>query len=301
VTQPIGWHQVSAFGDEVELDLEDQLEALRELDIGNIEIRSAWGVPVDEFENGHVRQARAALDAANMTVSAIASPVGKSALGEPFEDAADRMRRCLHVAGELGASLVRVFSFYVDYDELADARPEVMRRMDGLALLARDAAVTLVHENELGIYGETPERCRDLLDTVASPSLRACFDPANFVQAGCEVFPRAWQLLAPDVAHVHVKDARADGQVTVAAPGTAAGRGFSRLSSTVDTTDFSRSSLTCTASPRATGARASRPRRRPCGGSSRSRRASPSGEPSAHFRQVGGAFRHCRSLAAAAK
>jgi len=88
-----------------------------------------------------------------------------------------------------------------------DHRDEVLRRMSALAREASVNGVTLVHENESYIYGDTAERCRELVDGVASHALRLAFDPANFVQVGVRPCSHAWPLLADAVAHFHVKDA----------------------------------------------------------------------------------------------
>jgi len=80
---------------------------------------------------------------------------------------------------------------------------------------AEQLDVTLLHENEKGIYGDTAERCVDLLENFNHPRFRAVFDPANFIQVGVEPFPHAWNLLGGYVAYVHVKDVvRANGRVT---------------------------------------------------------------------------------------
>lgn len=217
----LGWDQVSAFGDEVEIEIEEQLEALAELGIRHLELRSAGGEPVDLLGVEQLARCRAALAKTGISVSAIGSPVGKSTLDAPLEDSAEQLRRCFHAAAELDTKLVRVFSFYVEAGELDGAGGEVHERVGELARLAADAGFTLVLENERGVYGERPERLRELVDAVRSPALRLCFDPANFVQAGCDVYP-AWELLRNDVAHVHVKDALPTGEVTVAGSGSGA-------------------------------------------------------------------------------
>lgn len=92
--------------------------------------------------------------------------------------------------------------------------------MEELTKRAEVVGVTLLHENEKHIYGDTPERCVDIHTACPSLALRAAFDPANFVQCHVEPFTRAWPLLAPYVEYVHIKDARfADGFVTPAGEG----------------------------------------------------------------------------------
>ena len=67
--------------------------------------------------------------------------------------------------------------------------------------------ITLLHENEKGIYGDTPERCLDLIQSLDNPQVRMAFDPANFVQCDVPVYPTAYEKLQPHIAYMHIKDA----------------------------------------------------------------------------------------------
>jgi sugar phosphate isomerase/epimerase len=53
---------------------------------------------------------------------------------------------------------------------------------------------------------------------VNSPKLRSAFDFANFVQCGEDPSVN-WPLLKPYAAHIHIKDAKRDGQVVPAGQG----------------------------------------------------------------------------------
>ena len=197
---------LSAFGDEIAVDLEEQLAVLQSLQVECLELRSAWGVSVVDLTAEQRGRAARLLREAGIRVSAIASPVGKTSIDDDFEGDLNNLDAALAAADQFDTELVRVFSFYVDgrYDE---SRDEVLRRMAALAQRAEARGVTLVHENESYIYGDVPERCRDLVESVGSPALRIAFDPANFVQVGVRPFAQGWPLLEELVAHFHVKDA----------------------------------------------------------------------------------------------
>jgi sugar phosphate isomerase/epimerase len=199
--------RLSAFGDEVAADLDEQLAALAAEGIGLVELRSAWSVNVVDMDAAQLDRAARELAEAGAGVSAIGSPVGKAPIdGDPEAELA-RMRAALDAAGRLGTTLVRVFSFYVPDGRYAEHRDEVLRRMSALAAEAEGRGMTLVHENESNIYGDTAERCRDLVESVGSPALRVAFDPANFVQCGVRPMTDGWPLLRDYVVHVHIKDA----------------------------------------------------------------------------------------------
>lgn len=209
---------ISAFGDEIAPDLEDQIEALRANDVRAIEFRSAWGTNVIDLGDDEVAKAHKLLTQAQIAVSAIGSPVGKAPIDGDFDSELARLRAALNAAHGLDTRLVRIFSFFIPNGRHQEYRTEVMRRIAVFAREAERADVRLVHENESHIYGDDAERCRDIVESVGSPALKIAFDPANFVQVGVRPYDEAWPLLAEHVAHFHVKDAVAVDRSGVAAP-----------------------------------------------------------------------------------
>lgn len=212
---------LSGFGDEISSDLEQQLDALKGMDIRHLELRGVWGKNVVDLTDAEVGRVKRALANRGMAVSAIGSPIGKVSVDAPLEPHLDDLRRILEIARHLDTRLVRVFSFYVQPGEQERRRSEVIGRMEALVRVSEGSGVTLAHENEKEIYGDTPERCADILRQVDSPSLRAVFDPANFVQVGvARPFDRAWPLLGDYVIYAHIKDALLDsGRVVPAGQG----------------------------------------------------------------------------------
>ena len=65
-------------------------------------------------------------------------------------------------------------------------------------------------------HGEDIESCLALHK--ALPSLRAVFDPANFIQCGVNTL-EAWSALREYVDYLHIKDALADGTIVPAGKG----------------------------------------------------------------------------------
>jgi sugar phosphate isomerase/epimerase len=212
---------LSGFADEISPDPHAQLATLAAESISHLELRSAWSVNVADFTAGQVAAFRAAVDGAGVRVSAIGSPVGKIGVGAPLVPELDRMRRIADIAAELGTAIVRVFSFFIPAgDPPLRHRGQVIDRMGALARIAEERGLVLAHENEKEIYGDIPERCADLITAVASPALRATFDPANFVQCGVRPFSDAYALLRPYLVYLQVKDAlAATGEVVPAGQG----------------------------------------------------------------------------------
>ena len=215
---------ISAFGDEIADDLEEQLDVLEAEEIRFIEVRGAWGKNVIDFTNDDLKRYEQALAGRGIGVSAIGSPIGKQPITAPFEPELKRFERILEIADWLGSSYIRLFSFFMPTDEGQTAharyRDEVVRRLETMAEMSQPYGLILLHENEKGIFGDTAEHCADLLDTAGSANLRAIFDPANFVQVGVKPFSEAYGLLERHITYLHIKDAFfADGRVTVAGAG----------------------------------------------------------------------------------
>ncbi len=211
---------LSAFGDEIGADFATQLDVLSALDIHHLELRGVWGRNVLDLERDDLARVQALLDERECGVSAVGSPIAKSALREPRAFDLERLERAIGIADVVGTRLIRVFSFYVASGEAEQQRAEVVERMALLTERAERAGVVLLHENEKDIYGDTAVRCADLLTAIHSPALRMAFDPANFVQVGVRPMTDAWPVLAEYVTHVHIKDAVfADGTVRPAGEG----------------------------------------------------------------------------------
>lgn len=199
---------LSALGDEISPAVDEQLDALSAEGIRHLELRGLEETNVLDLSGEQLQRLSEALDASGFDVSAIASPIGKVDVTSDFEQHYDRFRRAIELAETLRVEYVRVFSYYYpDGDDPEAHRDTVLDRMERKVERAEEAGVTLVHENERGVYGDTPERCRDIVESVDSPRLRVLFDPANFVVDGIEAYPHAYEELADHVSYVHVKDA----------------------------------------------------------------------------------------------
>ena len=212
---------LSGFADEISADPAEQLATLAAESITHLELRSAWSVNVADLDDGQVARLGTAFRQAGVTVSAIGSPIGKIAVADPVGPELERLRRVAGVAAALGTSLVRVFSFFLPpADPPGRYRDEVIDRMGALAAVAAEHGVILAHENEKNIFGDIPQRCADIIETVASPALRATFDAANFVQCGVAPHTEAYPLLRPHLVYLQVKDAiAATGEVVPAGQG----------------------------------------------------------------------------------
>ncbi|WP_442863405.1 sugar phosphate isomerase/epimerase family protein [Arthrobacter sp. FW306-2-2C-D06B] len=212
---------LSGFGDEVDPDPAVQAAVLLALGASHIEVRSAWGTNVSELAPEAVERLKAILDGKGLKVSAVASPIGKIDVSVPVEHELARLRQIISVAKGLDTKYIRIFSFYrAEGQSHEDIRDSVMERLTALTNEAAASGVVLLHENEKGIYGDTPERVVDIMETVDSPALRVAWDSANFVQVGVKPYTEAYAVLRPYLVYFQVKDAVAGtGEVVPAGEG----------------------------------------------------------------------------------
>lgn len=216
--------KISAFADEISANLDEQITVLRQENIGYVELRSVWRTNVLDLDDKQIAEIRQAFGASGIRVSAIGSPIGKVPVDSPFEPHLEKFERALALAHAFETPFIRIFSFYPSphWRPLLEPdafRAEVLTRLRELTARARASGITLLHENEKDIYGDTITRCVALLTALDEPHFAAILDPANFIQCGETPYPDGYEALKPWIQYMHVKDALPDGTVVAAGEG----------------------------------------------------------------------------------
>lgn len=214
-----------AFADEFGESLKDQLTGLSITSIYNLEIRFVDGVNIAYLDDEAILRIKRAFtenrsESCHISVFAIGSPIGKISIDDDFEEHIKLFERVCWSANMLGAKNIRIFSFYNKNNiNENDYRQQVYEKIERLLDIADQYHVTLCHENEAGIYGESPRRCRELLDHFKG-RLKCVFDGGNFVLGGYDPV-EAYSLLCNYIEYFHIKDATKDGEITVPGYGDA--------------------------------------------------------------------------------
>ena len=198
----------SAFCDESgESTISGQIAACKANGISQMELRG-FGKIIN-INNLTVEQAsemKAQIDKEKMTVSSIGSGYGKINIKEDFAPHFGAFKNTVEVAKILEAKYIRMFSFYFsENDSHEEYKDEVIRRVKAMVDYADANGLICCHENEKGIYGDTAERCLEILEACGG-KLKAVFDPANFVQCGVDTL-KAYDLLEEYIEYFHIKDA----------------------------------------------------------------------------------------------
>jgi len=200
---------LSAFADEVTDDFKGQIDFLASEHVGFIEIRFVNKKNVVDLTQAELRDSNQLMHDSGIRVSAVASPVGKVRIDEPFRQHVEKFKHAIDAALLFQSPFIRIFSFYPPEGERIETyRTEVIERLRKMVELLEDTSLVMVHENEKDIYGSSAENCVDLVKSIDSPKLRLAYDPANFVwgEKITNNYDVCWHKMKPYVVHVHIKD-----------------------------------------------------------------------------------------------
>lgn len=196
---------LSAFADEYDERFAEQLDGMKKLGIGFIELRGVDGKNVSELSPGAFVEIKTLLKHAGIKVSSIGSPLGKISVCGDMHAHLEIAKQLIDAAATLETKFIRIFSFYPERGMPSDEFEK--RAIDSLARLletAEGTGITFCHENEARVYGEDPVSCRHLLDIF--PQLGCVFDMGNFALEGYDAYA-AYLLLQDRISYFHIKDA----------------------------------------------------------------------------------------------
>lgn len=230
---------LSAFADEISHDPREQVAVLKQCRVRFIEFRSIYKTNVLMLSDEQIKEFKKLLDGEGMGLSAIGSPVGKVAIDADFPSHLDKLKRAIELCGVFGTRGIRIFSYYppgndpnFDPANWPKYRDEVMRRMNVMAELAAKSNVVLFHENEHRIYGDSPDRVADILQTVNNPALRAAYDAANYTYGNFDPV-EGWEKTKAYTSHFHIKDWKKGGHAAGHDYGVIAGTGDGQVAHSI--------------------------------------------------------------------
>ena len=210
---------LSAFADEYADSLIEQCEALNKFGIEYIELRGVNGKNVSVLTENEVKETKKTLDDYGIKVSSIGSPLGKIDIKGDLDGHYETAKRVYETANILGTKKVRVFSFYSKETPFNECKIKIFDALETLLKSAENASLTLCHENEARIYGESPEKCLEIAEYFGG-RIKCVFDMGNFVLDGYEPMS-AYKLLFEHIEYFHIKDAFYTGAIVPAGKGEA--------------------------------------------------------------------------------
>ena len=204
----MAYYKISGFADEIAESVDTQFEVLNKLGMGYFEPRGIDGKNISRLTNEEVAHLKERMEAAGIKISSIGSPIGKMKLEDDFTEHFAKFQRVVEIANLLDTKYIRMFSFYHAGGDVwtAEEREVVLARLRQMIAYAKEQDIVLLHENEKDVYGDTADRCADLMKELYCDNFKAVFDPANFVQCGQDT-KYAYSILKDYIEYMHIKDA----------------------------------------------------------------------------------------------
>lgn len=213
---------ISGFSDEISAELDKQIKVVKENSMSYISLRNIDGKNIGEYSFEEFKEKIfPKLKKNNVKVSSLGSPIGKIFIDDErsYENQLKILKELCRIAKLTKTEYIRIFSFYIKNGEHKKYKENVIKKLKKFAQIAENEGIILIHENEKDIYGDTFQRCKEIIIEVNSPSFKIAFDFANFIQCGEDTL-KAYELLKDDIVYIHIKDANyEDGQNVVCGTG----------------------------------------------------------------------------------
>lgn len=196
--------------DEVSQDLTKVLELAKEFGLTGIEIRSVWNKGPHELEKTEIELIRRLISDYNVEVCSIASPFFKCDYGdeEQYRNHMEILRKCIDLAGELNASIVRIFTFWLKPP--FPSWDEIVERLHSAVKLVEKTNLILGIENEPSTMATNAKKVVEVLRRLNHSQVKAVWDPGNDVfDPDREIpYPDGYEIIKPWIVHIHIKDGR---------------------------------------------------------------------------------------------
>jgi len=201
--------RLSGFADEMAETVDKQIDVLKRLNMKYASVRSVEGKRIEGYSVREFSQlVWNRMKSAGIRISSFGSMIGKIPVNddEAYHVQLSQLENLCNMCEVSSCRYIRMFSFFIPENSHPDLYLEqVIDKLTGYLKIAEKHGVTLIHENEKDIYGNTALRCRNLFDIIDSSSFRGVFDPGGFVQCGDDVM-NSWEILKKDILSFHIKD-----------------------------------------------------------------------------------------------
>ena len=222
--------------DEIDADPAVAFPAAREMGLTHLELNKVGEKGAHELSGTDVSELRRMVAGEGLQVVAVDPPSFKAIeldevpTAEVARHAAvaehlEQIRRSCEVAGELGAGIVRLFSFRRGYMAGAgnpspreprggaipdDLLPKIVAGLRAAAAIADEHDVTLGLENVRSCWGNSGHNAARILAAVDHPRLRAIWDPGNDFVSRRSALPGRLPRRAP-LPHARTRQGRRGG------------------------------------------------------------------------------------------
>ncbi len=211
----------SVITDEVSQDFQTAVNLALKYRLDAVEIRSVWERNPFELTKEDTAQMKDILSDAGLTVCCISAPFYKCSLNNDAEIAShiEGLKRSIELADALGAKLIRGFTFW-DEGNFEENLERIAAQFETPIALLKDAGMRLALEFDPSVYASNARTLMQVLDQIDSPQVGALWDPGNDVYdpRGEVAYPDGYELVKSRMIHMHLKDAKKEGDEVKAMP-----------------------------------------------------------------------------------
>ena len=193
--------------DEITRDLGAALELAAGWGIERFELREGGKGRLPHFTPEEISTLDHAIEA-GATITAVSPGIFKGNVAESGRrqrEIENIFPRTVELAQRFSCSTVIAFSFD-GCDDLPGSRLTVLRAFEQIGEQAAAAGLVVAFENEPQFWIDRPAETVALLEEIGHPALKLNWDPANLHWSGKEPDKEAFDLLAPHIVNLHVKD-----------------------------------------------------------------------------------------------
>jgi sugar phosphate isomerase/epimerase len=222
--------QLGAITDELSPDIERALDLAAELGLKQIELHTALGRTVEEWDDEQVTWLQAALNQRGLSVCCISSTVflrchlaadpipipslpGFRSIEGSYKRHLTALERCLEIAQRFCAPVVRIFGFWRAGPTTAEIYTEASHKLSEAAQMAAFMGVRLALENCPHTYFDWGRRAAKLVAKVDSPFLGMLWDPCSSLRSGDPDYLAHSSEISRCLLHIHAKDIVMDSQL----------------------------------------------------------------------------------------
>jgi sugar phosphate isomerase/epimerase len=214
---------LGAITDELSPNLLRALDMACEFGIDQVELHTAWGRTLEYWDDEQINTMRELLQARHLRVCCISSTVflrchlvenpapiaalpGFRSISGSYQDHLEALKRCLHIAEQIEAPIVRIFGFWREGPTLEESYAQAAEKITEAACIAAPYGIKLALENCPHTYFDWGERAERLVAQVDSPWLGLLWDPCSGLRAGEPDYLAAYENIVQSLLHVHAKD-----------------------------------------------------------------------------------------------
>ncbi|MFC5447751.1 sugar phosphate isomerase/epimerase family protein [Paenibacillus aestuarii] len=196
--------------DEVSQDLREAIAFAQQFGLQALELRSVNNKLLHQMEDAEIEEIRSLIADSGLELCGLSAPIFKCELDQEaeLESHIALAQRYIAIAQRLNTKLIRGFSFWARAPFEAEL-PGIVRQLQRIAPIFEQAGLTFVLEFDPSVYASNARKVARLIDEVASPAVKALYDPGNDLwdPDGETPYPDGYDYLQERIRHIHLKDA----------------------------------------------------------------------------------------------